>query len=253
MTKPKIVLQAGHVNCAKNSIVALRSSTGAANEQSFNKDIVERLKPILEGLGCEVTITDANANDDKNITGKDWDLFLAIHFDGDTYKDSGGFVDFPEPSTDGATKESQRIAKCLSDEYFSFTGIKNVPKRSNANTRYYYMWKYLSIKTPCVLIECGVGNRKPDDYNMLFLNRDKVLQGIVNGIKKAFSLTDNVEKYKVQIEELKVKLAATEKSAKSYQTKYESASKELELSQKKIKAQKLILDQIKASIGTYVD
>jgi hypothetical protein len=184
----KILLQKSHINIKTNSIVALRGSTGAPNEAQFNEDIANRLKLRLEETGkFQVVIDDGNANDHSTTINTDWDLFLSIHYDADIYRTGGGFVDFPEPSTDGATKESQRIAKNIEEQYFETTGIKNVPSRSNANTRYYYMWKYLTAKTPCVLIECGVGMHKPDDYNILHNNRDLVVEGLYKGIMKSFN------------------------------------------------------------------
>lgn len=187
----KICLQKAHVNIKNNSIVSLRGSTGAPGEQNFTADIAERVKKLLIALGFEVYISDGNGNDDINVTSKDWDLYLSIHYDADIYGTGGGFVDYPEPSTDGATKESQRITKVLAEEYFKITKVKNVPTRSNANTRYYYMWKYLSAKTPCALIECGVGMHKPDDYNILQNNRDLVAGAIAAGVAKAFNVTND--------------------------------------------------------------
>jgi N-acetylmuramoyl-L-alanine amidase len=185
---PKIVIQAGHQNSKYNSIVALRGSTGAPNEMQFNIDIRDRVSDELRKRGFEVVGTDANVNDDPMITKPDWDLFLAIHYDADVYGKGGGFVDFPEPSTDGATQKSQAIAKALTDEYFAKTKIVNVPGRSNKNTRYYYMWKYLSKNTPCALIECGVGMHVPDDWQTLHFDRPLVVEGIVRGICKAFGV-----------------------------------------------------------------
>ena len=184
----KICLQAGHQNVKHNSIVALRGSTGAPNEMSFNVDIRNRVAQELRDRGFEVTTTDSNANDDPKITSKDFDLFLSIHYDADIYGKGGGFVDFPEPSTDHATKESQRIKKAIENVYFDKTGVVNHPERSNANTRYYYMWKYLTAKTPCVLIECGVGMHVPDDHQLLHFNRPLVVEAITRGICKAFNV-----------------------------------------------------------------
>lgn len=183
----KICIQAGHQNVKYNSIVELRGSTGAPNELEFNINIRDLVSDELRKRGFEVTGVDANANDDPNITGKDWDLFLAIHYDADVYGKGGGFVDYPEPSTDGATAESQRIVSAIRDEYFKTTGITNVYQRSNKNTRYYYMWRYLSAKTPCALIECGVGMHVPDDWETLHFNRPRVVEGIVRGVCKAFN------------------------------------------------------------------
>lgn len=176
----KICIQAGHVNTTTGS-------TGAPNEMSFNIDIANTVCGELRKRGFEVKQTDANADKDIHVTGNDWDLFLAIHYDADIYGTGGGFVDYPEPSTDGATVESQRIAYLLRQEYFGTTKIVSHPERSNVNTRYYYMWKFMSSKTPCVLIECGVGMHVPDDWNTLHFNRPLVVEGIVKGICLAFN------------------------------------------------------------------
>lgn len=185
----RICIQPGHINSKYNSIVALRGSTGAPGEQEFTLDVANRVSEELRKRGFEVKQTDGNANDDKTVTSVDWDLFLAIHYDADVYNDRGYFIDFPEPSTDGATKESQRLAQSLRDSYGGATGIPRYDKRSNANTRYYYMWRYLSSKTPCVLIECGVGNRHPEDYDALHGDRrNRVIEGIVRGICSAFGV-----------------------------------------------------------------
>jgi N-acetylmuramoyl-L-alanine amidase len=185
----RICIQPGHINGKFNSIVALRGSTGAPGEQEFTLDVANKVSEQLRARGFEVKQTDANANDDPAVTKTDWDLYLAIHYDADVYNDNGFFVDYPEPSTDGATNESQRLAQSLRDSYGSETGIPRHDERSNKNTRYYYMWRYLTSKTPCVLIECGVGNRKPNDYDQLHGdNRAKVVSGIVRGICAAFGV-----------------------------------------------------------------
>jgi N-acetylmuramoyl-L-alanine amidase len=178
----RIVLQASHENINNNSIVALHGHTGAPNELTFNIDIRNQVAAELRSRGVEVITTDANANDDKTITNQDWDLFLAINYDADIYGMGGYFCDFPEPSTDGATVKSQAITKAISTEYGKVTGIVNHPERSNANTRYYYMWKFLSAKTPCSLIECGVGMHVPDDWQILHFDRPRVVEGITRGI-----------------------------------------------------------------------
>ena len=177
----KICIQAGHWNTTTGN-------TGAPNELSFNVDIANKVSGELRKRGFDVKETDANAHKDPDVTSKDWNLFLAIHYDADVYKTGGGFVDFPEPSTDDATAESQRIAYLLKQEYFGTTHIVSHPERSNPNTRYYYMWKYLTSKTPCVLLECGVGMHVPDDHQVLHFEREKVVEGIVKGICLAFNV-----------------------------------------------------------------
>ena len=175
----KILLGAGHEGRTSGA-------TGSPNEMSFNVDICNKVADKLRLRGFEVKRINADPKP-EDIAG-DWDLALFCHYDADIYGTGGGFVDFPEPSTDGATKESQRIAYLLRQEYFGTTGIVNHPERSNVNTRYYYMWKRISSKTPCVIIECGVGMHIPDDHQILHFNRPLIVEGLVKGICLAFNV-----------------------------------------------------------------
>jgi len=184
----KICLQAGHQHIQYNSIANLHGSTGAPSELSFNVDIRDKVAAELRSAGFDVTTTDANANDDPAITQTDFDLFLSIHYDADVYTTGGGFADYPAPATDGASVESQRICAIFNNIYFSTTGIVCVPTRSNPNTRFYYVWQYLTAKTPCVLLECGVGMHVPNDHQTLHFNRPLVVKGIVDSICKAFNV-----------------------------------------------------------------
>lgn len=181
-----IVIQPGHINIKFNSIVELRGSTGAPGEQELNQRVADSLSSILRSKGFNVKQTDANANDDKSITEKDWDLFLAVHGDADAAGISGGCVGFPEPSTDGATQESQRIAAILRDSYFPEVGINNVPSKVTNNIKYYYQWKYLSAKTPCVLIEMGEV-QDPHDKPIM-ADTVKISTAIARAICKAFNV-----------------------------------------------------------------
>ena len=177
----RIILQAGHYSRTSGS-------TGAPGEADFNWDVANKVAESLRKY-MEVRVVKADPTSSE-ISG-DWDCFLAIHYDADIYGKGGYFVDYCEPSLDGVTNESQRITKCISEEYGKATGIVNHPERSNINTRKYYMWSKLSAKTPCVLIECGVGQHKPDDYDLLFNQRQRVVDGLVAGLRKAFNLVES--------------------------------------------------------------
>ena len=203
----KILLQAGHE--ARTS-----GATGAPNEQSFNIDIANKVADELRSRGVEVKRIKADPTD-AEIAG-DWDLALSIHYDADIYGTGGGFVDYADPAVDDATVESQRIAYLLRQEYFGTTGIVNHPERSNKNTRFYPLWERLSSKTPCVIIECGVGMHVPDDHQILHFNRPLVVEGITKGICLAFNIpyitpspidtTDYKALYEAVIKESQTKL-----------------------------------------------
>lgn len=173
-----ICIQSGHWNVTTGQ-------TGAPMEQKRTLAIGLKLVDLLRKQGYNVYHTDSYADTNKDVTSKDWDLFLALHCDANYAGDEGGgFVDFPEPSTDLATAESQRIAGAIESVYFKETGIINVPSRRNNNTKYYYMWSALSAKTPCVIIEMG---ESIDPHDSVILNdTDRVANALLKGINKAF-------------------------------------------------------------------
>jgi hypothetical protein len=188
-----ICLQAGHQNAKNNCDPILAKGTGAPGEAEFTVRIRDRVKDILlskknlDGTQAfMVQLVDATFNCDPKADDNDYALFLAIHYDADIYGKGGGFLDFPEPSTDGVTQESQRIVREMEAEYFRHSGITNVPGRRNANTKFYYMWKFLSFKTPCVIIECGVGKDEHD--SVILADTDRVANAIVRGICRALNV-----------------------------------------------------------------
>lgn len=215
----RIALQAGHVD--KPGV------NGAPNESATNKRITDRLSSVLRDRGFDVTQTNYYAWQDPNVTKVDFDLFLALHCDMDYPNDNGsGFADYPEPSTDGATNESQRICKVINDFYFQETGI-TYKNRSNANTRFYYMWQYLTSKTPCVVIEMGQ-SIDPHD-SVLLANTDLIANALGRAICKAFNVafdtippvvvpstppledSEEVKQLKIQIENLKQEVIQAKK------------------------------------------
>ncbi len=190
-----ICLQAGHENTQNNADLALRNATGAPGEVQFTEITRNRLSEILlskkmpDGSPAfQIQLVDANFNSNPD-NQKDFDLFLAIHYDADVYKDprDGGFIDYPDPSVDAVNAESKRIKEAMESEYFKNSGIQNRPERSNPNTKYYYMWRSLTAKTPCVLIECGVG-QDPHD-KIILTDTDRVCNAIARGICKAFNVS----------------------------------------------------------------
>jgi len=198
----KILISCGHWNIKDNCVASLRGGTGAPGESDFTKNVGMRLEKLLQEDGWTTYLDDANTNCHSNVTDQDWNIAIVIHADANIYGTGGGFVDFADPSTDSATQESQRIAKAITDKYFSETGIVNHPERSNANTRFYYLWQSLSAKTPCVLIECGVLQDAHD--KVILSDIERVAKGIREGIRNAFPETkpkpqDDCGTYKLQI------------------------------------------------------
>jgi hypothetical protein len=147
---------------------------------------------VLRDRGFEVTQSDANANDDPQITSKDFDLALALHGDMDVQNDKGGgMVGSGDKSVDAMWQESLRIKKVFDEVYFAETQIvnKNIVTAGMAK---YYIWQYLTANTPCVLIEMGQV-LDPHD-RVLLANTDLIANAIGRSICKAFAVDfDNVQ------------------------------------------------------------
>lgn len=221
----KLCLQAGHAN---------KAGGGAPEEQANNIRITDRLSAMMRERGFEVYQTDWYANNDPKVTGVNYDLFLALHCDMDYPNDGGsGFADYADPSTDMATTESQRICKIINETYFPEVKI-NYVSHSNANTRFYYMWKYLTAKTPCVLLEMGQ-SIDPHD-KVLLANTDLIAGGIARALCKAFNVSYDIAPPPESCEEQKAKLVKQihdlELNQKDLDIKIVELERQLALSQK---------------------
>jgi len=219
-----ICLQSGHWG---------KAGGGAPEEQANNKRITDRLSAMMRERGFQVYQTDWYANNDSVVTKTDYDLFLALHCDMDYPNDGGsGFADYADPSTDNATKESQRICKIINEVYFQEAGI-NYVSHSNANTRFYYMWKYLTPETPCVLLEMGQ-SIDPHD-KILLANTDLIASSIARALCKAFDVAydivppqnveDKFKELEKKIKDLSESLVASQKEVQTWQGKLDSANK----------------------------
>lgn len=184
----KIMLQAGHSNIQYNSITALRGGTGAPGEAGFAVDVRDRISTLLRARGFFVQGSDANANDDPNITGQDWDLCMALHYDADLYGKGGGMACAPAADVDAVNATSVKIRDAFVSNYFNVAGVVDHQERQNPNTYYYYLWQYMSANTPCLLLEFGVGQHHPDDYDLLQGNRAKAAEAAARSICKYFGV-----------------------------------------------------------------
>lgn len=217
----RVILQAGHLNIKNNCDAALRGSTGAGGEVQVNEAIRNATAELLKANGVEVLKVDANYNCDATSLDEDWNLFLALHCDMDYAGDNGsGFCDFPEPETDGATAESQRLAREIENVFFPEVGI-NVKSRSNANTRFYYMWASLSKNTPCVLIEMGQVQDAHD--KPILQDTDKVSKALAKAILSALGIKDVKD---IRIEELENELQEMRTFRNKWKADYKALQEE---------------------------
>ncbi len=184
----KILVIAGHQNIKNNSIVSLRGNTGTAGELEINVRIADRLSFLLRQRGFEVTQSDANANDNPTIKATDYNLAIALHCDMDVQNDQGGgMVGSGDKSVDAMWQESLRIKGALDEVYFSETKIVNKKIVTNG-MKFYYMWQYLTSKTPCVLIEMG---QAKDPHDSVLLGNTELIAGAISkSICKAFNVPE---------------------------------------------------------------
>lgn len=178
-----ICLQSGHEGRTSGS-------TGAPGEMELNVRIRNRLSQILIEKGFMVQLV--NADPTNGEIDQDFDLFLALHGDADIYGTGGGMIDYPAKYYQGggvqdySNGESVRIKEAIESEYFKHSEIVNHPERSNVKTKYYYMWRQLTAKTPCVLLEMGVVQ---DSHDKVLLNdTDRIANAIARGVCKAFNV-----------------------------------------------------------------
>lgn len=172
-----ICIQAGHEGVTSGA-------TGAPGEQELNVRMRNKLAEVLISKGFMVQLVAANPPDSE--INKDFSLFLALHGDANIYGTGGGMVDYPDPSVDYVSAESKRIKEAIESQYFNHSGIVNHPERSNANTKYYYMWSRLTAKTPCVIMEMGVVQDAHD--KVILADPNIVPNAIARGICKAFNV-----------------------------------------------------------------
>jgi hypothetical protein len=183
----KILIIVGHQNVKFNSIISLRGNTGTDGEMQINLDVGNLVSSMCRERGISVIQTDANANDDKSITSANFDLALALHCDMDVAKDQGGgMCGSGDKSVDAMWQESLRIKKIFDETYFSEVKIVNKNIVTAGMSRY-YIWQYLSPKTPCVLLEMG---QAKDPHDSILLGNTKLIAtGIVKSICKALNVS----------------------------------------------------------------
>ncbi len=219
----RICIQAGHWNTNNGQ-------TGAPRELERTLAIGKRLVDLLKSIGVDAFLDDALPENNTIVTTTDWDVYLSLHCDANYAGDEGGgFIDWIDPSIDlsvESNKESERIAKAIEEIYFKESGIRNVPNRRNANTKFYYMWSELSENTHCVIIEMGE-SIDPHD-NVILNDTERQAQILLRCIQNAYPdlkpvtppepLIDWKAKYDQRDQEYKVLLQSKELLQQQYNT-----------------------------------
>lgn len=195
-----VLLIAGHKNITTltseglrtwRSATALRKSTGAAGEREWVWDkLIPLLRDKLIAAGVQVFITDAIYHPD--VYSRDYDLCLALHFDGGG-TDSRCIIGKPNPNQtppyifpEASAKADEFIAHWLAT-YPAITGIASHQDRISEGMTDYYAWDYVKEGTPAVLIEHG-NHTCPADYDTLFSRVETVAEADVEAVKRFFHL-----------------------------------------------------------------
>lgn len=164
-------------------------------EYELNLDISLKLRDALEALGYTVYMT--RETHDVNISNMERaqyassvgaDIAVRIHANGvDNSSVSGALALAPSsanPYIANLSSESQTLGKCILDAYCAETGMRNQGVVSS-DTMTGINWSTV----PVTILEMGYMTNPDDDVNME--NEDykqKMVQGIVNGIENYFAL-----------------------------------------------------------------
>jgi len=181
----EVVVQAGHENIGANCDAGLRPYTGAPGEVSWTPGIVEGICARLMAAGVTAHHVDANWNCGGNPSiGRDYDAVLAVHYQSNPPHESGFSVGRMDPLEDGAAAASAQLVDAINAAYSAATGLtrRDAWDTPNPNVQHYYLFRAVSLKTPCALIECGTGAVGAPDHAFLWTQQEKVIAGIADGI-----------------------------------------------------------------------
>tara|TARA_Y100000310_G_C20647808_1_gene797634 strand:- start:466 stop:1293 length:828 start_codon:yes stop_codon:yes gene_type:complete len=160
MTDEFVILQAGHENIGENEIARLRSGTGAPDEITFTKSLVDRAAfRLRENHQVNAVHVDANRH---SIYDQEAELFVALHYDSFIpNKDRG--CRFARGTFDFAAPKSDTAVAIFKDIWPRVTGIPLYRNnQASVNMTAYYGFGYCRANTPAIIAECGVGHHPQD-------------------------------------------------------------------------------------------
>jgi len=160
MADELVILQAGHENIGENEIARLRSGTGAPDEITFTKSLVDRAAfRLRENHQVNAVHVDANRNP---IYDQKADLFVALHYDSFAPNKPRG-CRFARGSVDFAAAQSDTAVAIFKNVWPNVTGIPLYrDNQTSDNMKFYYGFGYCRANTPAIIVECGVGHHPLD-------------------------------------------------------------------------------------------
>lgn len=161
-----VCLQVGHWNIETitqeglrswRSSAALKKSTGASGERVYHwEEVMPRLRDKLIAAGVQVYVSDATYN--QEIYGRDYDLWVSLHYDGGGTGDRC-MVSAPNSATRPAylnaeaQSKSERFAQTWKETYPGIVGVEYREDFVSAGMKDYYAFDYVPYGTPAAIVE----------------------------------------------------------------------------------------------------
>lgn len=191
----------------KKKVTAGTSGKKTGSESALNLDIAMRLSEELEKRGYTVylvrTSQDVNISNIERATfanEMEADAFVRIHADGNRNKSLQGMHTIAPKGTSGNTyqvgelkEKSYKLSQCILDGCLKTTGVKSrgVVERDDMSG---HNWS----KVPVTMLEMGfLTNAKEDQLLSTSDYRDKMVQGIANGLDRFFDGKEDDVQYTV--------------------------------------------------------
>jgi hypothetical protein len=130
------------------------------------RDLVARIVTKLTTIGVSVTTVDGDLQDHPEFH-RDYDAFIAPHYDANVYSGVGGSF-WGRAQYSLTAEEDDRLGGIFWRRYSALPGKPaDHFERINANVTNYYGFRLTSAKTPGILVEHGVGAQGAPDYQWL--------------------------------------------------------------------------------------
>lgn len=179
----KFILDAGHRNNSKD----FGACGHGLKESVLALAIVKKLKYALEKLGVEVALTRASENEfitpsqrpvkAKQLKG---DVLVSVHINAHNNDSASGI--------EVLYKTQKELSKLTCDGMCKATGAKN------RGAKYRDDLAVLNGFNESILVECGfISNRMESNLLNQSAYQDKIVKGIVEGIKQYYGLDESID------------------------------------------------------------
>lgn len=177
--KPLIAIVAGHTG---DNPLAPQPDPGAVcedglTEAEINQGIADLVAQKLQGRRVEVL-----GEFDPRLAGLRASVFVSIHADSCDYinDEATGFKVAGPETPRAVPEEHERLVACLHSRYAAATGLAFHEPSISRDMNHYHAFDEIDARTPAAIIEVGFMYL---DRQILTAGRDRVAQGIADGIK----------------------------------------------------------------------